>query len=142
MKLVRRTLESPHVSPSRQSAEPIPSFLQKCQNEQVTFELKNGSIVHGTIISVSPAMNAQLHQVKVTPKKSEATTSLETLSVRGASIRYCILPDNLPLETLLVDDSVKAKQKARKEHDRGRGRGRGRGGPRGRGRGRGGHRGF
>lgn len=60
--------------------------------------------------------------------------------------RYYILPDNLPLETLLVDEGP--KKKADKGRGRGRGgpggrgrggpRGRGRGGPRGRGRGRGG----
>ena len=51
--------------------------------------------------------------------------------------RYYILPENLPLESLLVDDGAKKKKDAK-----GRGRGgpagvRGRGGPRGRGRGRG-----
>merc|ERR1712203_153026 len=62
--------------------------------------------------------------------------NLETLSIRGNNIRYYILPDELPLERLLVDDGP-----SRDGAGRGRGRG-GRGGPRGgRGRGRGGPRG-
>ncbi|KAH8910467.1 Sm-like ribonucleoprotein [Coniochaeta sp. PMI_546] len=114
-------------------------FLMKCANETVTIELKNGTIVHGTISSVSPQMNTALRNVKMTPKGQD-TVILDTMNIRGSTIRYYILPDSLPLDTLLVDDAPKPKNKARKEVDRGaraggRGGGRGRGGPRGRGRG-------
>lgn len=125
----------------------------KCANETVTIELKNGTIVHGTITSVSPQMNTALRAVKMTTKNKNNpgsvgdTISLDTINIRGSTIRYYILPDSLPLDTLLIDDTPKPKNKARKETDRGRGgggmrggRGGGRGGPRGRGRGRG--RGF
>lgn len=106
----------------------------KCANETVTIELKNGTIVHGTIASVTPRMDTALRNVKMTVKNSDGPLSLETLNIRGSSIRCFILPDSLPLDTLLVDDAPKPKNKARKEAaDRG-----GRGGPRGgRGRGRG-----
>ncbi|KAI1083178.1 like-Sm domain-containing protein [Whalleya microplaca] len=115
----------------------------KCANESVTVELKNGTIVHGTITSVSPLMNTALRTVKMTPRGQDPI-SLDTMNIRGSTIRYFILPDSLPLDTLLIDDSVKPKNKARKEADkvasragpRGRGRGRGRGGGGGRGRGR------
>ncbi|KAJ5125786.1 small nuclear ribonucleoprotein Sm D1 [Penicillium atrosanguineum] len=89
-----------------------------------------------------PQMNTSLRTVKMTPKGRDPI-SLDTINIRGSTIRYYILPDSLPLDTLLVDDAPKPKNKARKEADRGRGRGgprggRGRGGPRGgRGRGRG-----
>jgi small nuclear ribonucleoprotein D1 len=84
-------------------------------------------------------MNTGLRTVKMTPKGRDPV-SLDTINIRGSTIRYYILPDSLPLDTLLVDDQPKPKNKARKEADRARGgRGRGRGG-RGRGRGRG--RGF
>ncbi|KAK9773457.1 hypothetical protein AB5N19_05223 [Seiridium cardinale] len=120
-------------------------FLMKCANETVTIELKNGTIIHGTITSVSPQMNTALRTVKMTPRGQDPIP-LDTMNIRGSTIRYFILPDSLPLDTLLIDDSVKPKNKARKEvADRGgarggmRGRGRGgggRGGGRGRGRGR------
>ncbi|KAH6675518.1 putative small nuclear ribonucleoprotein SmD1 [Halenospora varia] len=117
-------------------------FLMKCANETVTIELKNGTIIHGTITSVSPQMNTALRTVKMT-QRGRDPISLDTINLRGSTIRYYILPDSLPLDTLLIDDAPKPKNKARKEAaDRGgpaRG-GRGRGGPRGRG-GRGGGRG-
>jgi small nuclear ribonucleoprotein D1 len=99
-------------------------------------------------------MNTALRTVKMTAKGRDPI-SLDTINVRGSTIRYYILPDSLPLDTLLIDDTPKPKNKARKEAvggtDRGgrggprggRGGGRGRGGPRGGGgRGRGGGRGF
>ncbi|KAL8742376.1 MAG: hypothetical protein Q9190_005130 [Brigantiaea leucoxantha] len=122
-------------------------FLMKCANETVTIELKNGTILHGTITSVSPQMNTALRAVKMTPKGRDPI-SLDTINIRGSTIRFYILPDSLPLDTLLIDDAPKPKNKARKEQadkgtrgGRGGGRGRGRGGFRG-GRGRGGGRGF
>lgn len=86
-------------------------------------------------------MNTALRNVKMTPKGQDPVP-LDSMNIRGSTIRYYILPDSLPLDTLLVDDAPKPKNKARKEADRGGrgGRGRGRGGPRGRG-GRGGRRG-
>merc|ERR1719273_596272 len=101
-------------------------------------------------------MNTHLKSVKMTIKNRDPV-QLETLSIRGNNIRYYILPDSLPLETLLIDDGLKKKKDGRGRGGRGgrsggggggaggvrggggppRGRGRGRGGPRGRGRGRG-----
>jgi small nuclear ribonucleoprotein D1 len=80
------------------------------------------------------SMNTHLKAVKLTIKNKEPI-SVDTISIRGNNIRYIILPDSLPLDTLLVDDTPKAKAKKRegaaKISGRGRGRGRGRGGPRG-----------
>ena len=101
-------------------------------------------------------MNTHLKAVKMTVKNRDPV-QLETLSIRGNNIRYYILPDSLPLETLLLDDTPKAKAKKKDAAGRGskyfytawrsydsyssllpaRGRGRGRGMTRGRGRGRG-----
>jgi len=115
-------------------------FLMKLNNETVTIELKNGSVVHGTITGVDMQMNTHLKAVKLTTRNRDPQ-ALDSLSIRGNNIRYFVLPDALPLDTLLVDDAPKPKLK-RKEDARGRGRGsRGggldRGRPRGRGRGRG-----
>ena len=110
-------------------------FLMKLTNETVTIELKNGTIVHGTIVGVDVSMNTHLKSVKMTLKGKNPVT-LDTLSIRGNNIRYYILPDSLNLDTLLVDTAPKAKAKAGLQPGMGRGRGgrgRGRGG-RGRGR--------
>ncbi|KAL2058814.1 hypothetical protein ABVK25_000105 [Lepraria finkii] len=106
-------------------------FLMKCANETVTIELKNGTILHGTITSVSPQMNTTLRTVKMTPK-GRAQIQLDTINIRGSTIRYFILPDSLPLDTLLIDDAPKPKNKARKEVADRVGRG-GKGGGRGEG---------
>lgn len=62
-------------------------------------------------------MNTHLKAVKMTIKNKNPV-QLDTLSIRGNNIRYYILPDSLPLETLLVDDTPKAKSKKK---DSGRG---------------------
>ncbi|KAK0192437.1 hypothetical protein F5146DRAFT_1102380 [Armillaria mellea] len=121
-------------------------FLMKLNNETVTIELKNGSVVHGTITGVDMQMNTHLKTVKMTARNREPTT-LDSLSIRGNNVRYFVLPEALPLDTLLVDDAPKPKGR-KKEDARGRGRGGARGGPGdrgrgpGRGRGRGRGRGF
>lgn len=111
-------------------------FLMKLSHETVTIELKNGSVVHGTITGVDVAMNTHLKAVKMTLKTKDEV-NLETLSIRGNNIRYYLLPDSLPLETLLIDDTPKGRGKrdgfprgGAARGGRGRGRG-GRGGPRG-----------
>lgn len=63
------------------------------------------------------AMNTHLKTVKMTIKNRDPV-QLDTLSLRGNNIRYYILPDSLPLETLLIDDTPKAKAK-KKEAARG-----------------------
>jgi len=68
-------------------------------------------------IGVDVAMNTHLKAVKMTVKNRDPV-QLETLSIRGNNIRYYILPDSLPLETLLIDDTPKAKAK-KKEAARG-----------------------
>ncbi|KAI8925212.1 hypothetical protein BC831DRAFT_461808 [Entophlyctis helioformis] len=112
-------------------------FLMKCWNETVTIELKNGTIVQGTITGVDIQMNTHLKTVKMTVR-SKDPVHLETLSIRGNNIRYFILPDALPLDTLLIDDARRPKDNKKADSKGGapgRGRGRGRGGPRGGGRG-------
>ena len=59
---------------------------------------------------VDMSMNTHLKAVKMTIKNKEPV-QLESLSIRGNNIRYFILPESLPLDTLLVDDAPKAKAK-------------------------------
>lgn len=86
-------------------------------------------------------MNTHLKSVKMSLRNAAPNTPsvhLDSIAIRGNNIRYFILPDSLPLDTLLVDDSPKARKRKEGAAAAPRGRGRGRGGPRGgRGRGRG-----
>ena len=66
-------------------------------------------------------MNTHLKTVKMTTRNRDPVT-LDSLSIRGNNIRYYVLPDALPLDTLLVDDAPKPKSK-KKDDARGRGRG-------------------
>ena len=100
----------------------------KLSNESVTIELKNGTTIHGTIVGLDVHMNAHLKNVKMTLCNRDPI-HLDNISIRGNNIRYVILPDALPLDSLLVDDRPKANLTGREpvQVTRGRGRGRARG---------------
>ncbi len=51
-------------------------------------------------------MNTHLRNVKLT-LKGKTATNLESLSIRGNTIRYYLLPDSLNLDALLEDDTKK-----------------------------------
>ena len=109
-------------------------FLMKLSHETVTIELKNGVQVNGTVtgewlyifflewmnncyklfklIGVDMSMNTHLKAVKLTIKNKEPI-NVDTITIRGNNIRYIILPDSLPIDTLLVDDTPRAKAKKR-----------------------------
>ncbi|KAK0423781.1 hypothetical protein QR680_008328 [Steinernema hermaphroditum] len=119
-------------------------FLMKLSHETVSIELKNGSTATGTILGVDISMNIHMRTVKISSKNQEPFT-IDALTIRGNNIRYIHLPDALPLDTLLLDEEPKRKQRRGAAAGRGtpRGRGgrggggrggRGFGGPRGRGR--------
>lgn len=65
-----------------------------------------------SIIGVDMTMNTHLKTVKMTVKGRDPVT-LDSLSLRGSTIRYFILPDSLPLDTLLIDDRPKLKAKTK-----------------------------
>ncbi|CAE8600210.1 unnamed protein product [Polarella glacialis] len=101
-------------------------FLMKLSNESVVIELKNSTVVQGTITGVDMSMNAHMKNIKFTVK-GKPPVSMDHLTIRGNNIRYVILPDSIPLDTLLVDDSKRLPKAKSAGAGRGRGRGRGRG---------------
>ena len=86
-------------------------FLMKLNSETVEVELKNGTIVKGTVTGVDVSMNTHLKAVKLIVKGREPQ-NLDQLTIRGNNIRYFLLPESLPLETLLVEDAPKIRNKA------------------------------
>lgn len=85
-------------------------FLMKLTNETVTIELKNGSVVVGTITGVDVSMNTHLKAVRLTVKGNDPV-SLDHLTIRGNNIRYFFLPESLSIDSLLVDDTTKVRHK-------------------------------
>ena len=81
-------------------------FLMRLKTETVTIELKNGTVIEGTITGVDMGMNTHLKNVKMTVK-GRTPVILESLSVRGTTIRFFELPENLAVQNLLVDDTPK-----------------------------------
>ena len=70
------------------------------------------------LTGVDVSMNTHLKSVKMTMKNKDPV-QLETLSIRGSNIRYFILPDSLPLDTLLIDDAPKARGRGGRGRDPG-----------------------
>eukprot|EP00588_Corethron_pennatum_P008999 CAMPEP_0194266176 /NCGR_PEP_ID=MMETSP0169-20130528/1170_1 /TAXON_ID=218684 /ORGANISM="Corethron pennatum, Strain L29A3" /LENGTH=129 /DNA_ID=CAMNT_0039006803 /DNA_START=208 /DNA_END=597 /DNA_ORIENTATION=+ len=109
-------------------------FLQRLTGETVTIELKNGTVIVGTVVGIDASMNAHLRKVKMT-LKGKNPNPYATLSVRGSTVRAILLPESLNLDALLVDAADSGKPKninvnrvGLAPSGRGRGRGRGRGG--------------
>lgn len=118
-------------------------LLMQLGGETVDIELKNGTVVRGTVTAVDPNMNTHLKDVSITVKNRNPAT-LDFLSVRGANVRYFVLPESANVDQLLANcvkaapvkgEAAKKPEGVRGFGDRG-GRGRGFGGDRG-GRGRG-----
>ncbi|ELP94416.1 small nuclear ribonucleoprotein sm D1, putative [Entamoeba invadens IP1] len=86
-------------------------FLMRLTNEVLTIELKDGSIVTGTVVGVDNYMNIHLKVVQLTPKGKNPIT-LDQSTIRGNNIRNIILPETLNLDTYLIDDTPRMKVKA------------------------------
>jgi small nuclear ribonucleoprotein D1 len=61
---------------------------------------------------VDMSMNTHLKSVKMTIKNKDPV-QLDSLSIRGNNIRYYILPESLPIDTLLVEEPPRAKGRKR-----------------------------
>ena len=120
-------------------------FLQKLNREQVTIELKNGTVVQGTVVGVDATMNCHLKKAKVTvyvlrgsvcsqedlvshsffDSRGKNPVAYATLSVRGSTMRAWLLPESLNLDALLVEEAPVKTPRPPPAGGRGRGRGRG-----------------
>ena len=54
-------------------------------------------------------MNTHLSNVKMT-NKGKNPVALDHITIRGNNVRYYILPESLPIDTLLVDDAPKVSK--------------------------------
>eukprot|EP00419_Tripos_fusus_P023881 CAMPEP_0172710338 /NCGR_PEP_ID=MMETSP1074-20121228/55597_1 /TAXON_ID=2916 /ORGANISM="Ceratium fusus, Strain PA161109" /LENGTH=146 /DNA_ID=CAMNT_0013533717 /DNA_START=107 /DNA_END=547 /DNA_ORIENTATION=- len=113
------------------------ALLRTAQNQPMMVELKNGETYSGVLASCDGFMNLHMRDIVCTSRDGERFWKIPECYVRGNSIKYLRLPDE-------VIDMVKDEPQTRKEirqQFKGRARGRGRGtapGGGGRGGGRGG----
>merc|ERR1711976_808565 len=104
----------------------------KLNNHTVTIELKNGSSVKGTLIGADLMMNCHMSGVTLKTKKLRDGDSLklDKFSVRGNTIRYVILPQDINLSQKrkhTMQDKTEVDRR-RDQASRQRGSMRGRGG--------------
>lgn len=85
-------------------------FLMKLVNETVQVELKDGTVVQGTVVTVSPTMNITLKKVKMTLKHRDSTV-VDFINIRGSNVRNVILPDSINLDLLLQDSGAQKKKR-------------------------------
>lgn len=86
----------------------------KLNNETVQIELKNQTIIQGTIISVSPNMNIILKKIKMVIKNRDPQL-LDYINIRGNMIRDVILPDSLNLDLLLTESNLTTSSSSSKK---------------------------
>merc|ERR1719401_1196334 len=102
------------------------ALLRSAQNQPMMVELKNGETYSGVLASCDGFMNLHMRDIVCTSRDGERFWKIPECYVRGNSIKYLRLPDE-------VIDMVKEEPASRKElrqqyKGRARGRGRGRGG--------------
>eukprot|EP00930_Biecheleria_cincta_P027298 TRINITY_DN1917_c0_g2_i1.p1 TRINITY_DN1917_c0_g2~~TRINITY_DN1917_c0_g2_i1.p1 ORF type:complete len:142 (+),score=30.80 TRINITY_DN1917_c0_g2_i1:120-545(+) len=106
------------------------ALLRTAQNQPMMVELKNGETYSGVLASCDGFMNLHMRDIVCTSRDGERFWKIPECYVRGNSIKYLRLPDE-------VIDMVKDEPQSRKEI-RQQFKARGRGGRGGKGEGRGG----
>ncbi|KAI6184995.1 U6 snRNA-associated Sm-like protein LSm4 [Aphelenchoides bicaudatus] len=104
------------------------SLLKTAQNHPMLIELKNGETYNGVLISCDSWMNVHLRDAICTSKDGDRFTKIPEVYVRGATIKYLRIPEEV---VELVKDEVKEvrrqqrdnKQFKRTFNNRGGGRG-------------------
>ena len=80
-------------------------LLHEAQGLTVTIEVKTGQLYRGALETVEDNMNVQLKQVIMTARDGQMTP-MENVMLRGSSIRYFIIPDNLKHAPMLQPKEI------------------------------------
>ena len=118
------------------------SLLTTAKGQPMLIELKNGDTYNGRLVNADTWMNINLEEVICTSRDGDRFWKLSECYIRGNSIKYLRIPDEII--DMVQEEEVTIKEKkagkgggrGRVNTDgRGRGRGRGKGGKGGKGRG-------
>jgi small nuclear ribonucleoprotein D1 len=83
--------------------------IEALVGDTVTIELKNSSVVTGTLASVDQTMTCHLSGAKVVPRSGEPELHDE-LTVRGMNIRLFLLNETTDIDTLLTKAAAAEKR--------------------------------
>merc|ERR1719379_1834418 len=112
-------------------------LLRTAQNQPMMVELKNGETYSGVLANCDGFINLHMRDIVCTSRDGEKFWKIPECYVRGNSIKYLRLPDEVI--DMVKDEPTSRKEMRQQFKGRARGRGgRGSGGGRGRGGGRGG----
>ena len=115
------------------------SLLTTAKGQPMLIELKNGDTYNGRLVSADTWMNVNLEEVICTSRDGDRFWKLKECYIRGNSIKYLRIPDEIidlvQEEEISAKDAKKGGKGGRgRVNTSGRGRGRGKGG-KGKGRG-------
>eukprot|EP00747_Dinoflagellata_sp_TGD_P168661 gnl/TRDRNA2_/TRDRNA2_195605_c0_seq1.p2 gnl/TRDRNA2_/TRDRNA2_195605_c0~~gnl/TRDRNA2_/TRDRNA2_195605_c0_seq1.p2 ORF type:complete len:145 (+),score=30.90 gnl/TRDRNA2_/TRDRNA2_195605_c0_seq1:116-550(+) len=105
------------------------ALLRTAQNQPMMVELKNGETYSGVLASCDGFMNLHMRDIVCTSRDGERFWKIPECYVRGNSIKYLRLPDEV---IDMVKDEPTSRKEIRQQFKAARGRG-GRGGGRGEG---------
>jgi len=114
------------------------SLLNTAKGQAMLIELKNGDTYNGRLVNADTWMNINLEEVICTSRDGDRFWKLSECYIRGNSIKYLRIPDEI-IDMVQEEEVTIKEKKAGKGGGRGRvntdgrGRGRGRGGKGGRG---------
>ena len=69
-------------------------LLHEAENHVITIELKTGELYRGYLVDAEDTMNCRMETVTVTSKEGKVSV-LEQVYLRGAQIKFIIVPDML-----------------------------------------------
>mmetsp|Transcript_100674 Transcript_100674/g.259978 ORF Transcript_100674/g.259978 Transcript_100674/m.259978 type:complete len:139 (-) Transcript_100674:204-620(-) len=101
------------------------SLLRTAQNQPMMVELKNGETYSGVLASCDGFMNLHMRDIVCTSRDGERFWKIPECYVRGNSIKYLRLPDEVI--DLVKDEPTGTRKERLQAKGRGRGRGKGAG---------------
>ncbi|KAJ3441693.1 snrnp core protein family member [Anaeramoeba flamelloides] len=91
-------------------------LFKKLVGKVITVELKNDLIITGLLEKVDQYINLQFTNLKLfEPENHPQFASTESCFIRGKSIRYVFLPENM-IDNELIQESTKEYHEKRKQN--------------------------
>ncbi|VDD85681.1 unnamed protein product [Enterobius vermicularis] len=91
------------------------SLLRTAQNHPMLVELKNGETYNGHLVSCDAWMNIHLRDAICTSRDGDRFLKMQEVYVRGSTIKYLRIPDDV---VELVKEEVKEVRRQQKDQQR------------------------